>query len=324
MNRAWRSLLVFAVLAVVLDRGLGFGLAGLERRARTKEVGHGIAGGLATKAQVLLLGSSRMIHHVDPAVLSRRLSLSVYNAGRDGQDFLYAAMLVDLRRHSNPPPRVIVLHVDPKSFTKDAGELKRSNCFSFYLDESDLVRKVIYQRSALEPLKYLSSAYRANGKVLPTLMAAIVGRRGNTDGFEPLPGTMAPPPAHDAQPVQPRWEPIQVWDFKAECFKGLAAYCRRNAIRLVLLHTPEFTSSARFAEAQRGHDAWVTQVKAFLADYPDIEFFDISEFTQPQTFRDPKLFADPWHLNAKGAEVLSELVATAMEVWLNGRPAVSN
>jgi hypothetical protein len=313
MTRRWGSALAFVLLVVVLDWTLGFGFGYLYKKTRTGEAGGFINAALSTKAQVLLLGSSRMRHHVDPAVLNRSLSLSVYNAGQDGQGFLYAAMLMDLWQRSNAPPRAIVLHVDWNSFTKDEDELKRSSIFSFYLGDSDLVREIIYQRSALEPIKYVSYSFRANGKVLPIIKNLFASHRDLLNGFRPLSGTMPiTTPSQKLRTPSPQAGPPYFWDLKVKCFKRLAAYCRQNGTRVFLFHSPQF------AEERARHDAWIAALRVFLADYPDVDFIEISEFTRPDIFANrPELFVDSTHLNAKGAETVSSLLASELKARLD-------
>ena len=77
-----------------------------------------------------------------PAVLGHKLLLTAFNAGIDGQDFLYAMMLFDLWQRSNAPPEAIVLNVDSDSFEKADDELQRASVFSFYYDDSPLVRRI--------------------------------------------------------------------------------------------------------------------------------------------------------------------------------------
>src|SRR5262245_41121098 len=112
-----------AALIVIIDMALGVSLDWLYRKTYTGETGGLINDALSRHAQVLLLGSSRMRHHAMPAVLNHKLSLSAYNAGMDGQDFLYAMMLFDLWQRSNPPPKAILLNIDPDSFQRNDDEL---------------------------------------------------------------------------------------------------------------------------------------------------------------------------------------------------------
>src|SRR5256885_4094904 len=107
-----------AALIVIIDIALGASLGRLYRKTHTGESGGLINDALSRDAQVLLLGSSRMRHHGMPAVLNRKLSLTAFNAGMDGQDFLYAMMLFDLWQRSHAPPNSIVLNIDPDSFQR--------------------------------------------------------------------------------------------------------------------------------------------------------------------------------------------------------------
>src|ERR1051326_2702009 len=155
-----------AALIVIMDFAIGASLGRLYRRTHTGESGGLINDALSRQVQVLLLGSSRMRHHAMPVVLNRKLSLTAYNAGMDGQDFLYAVMLFDLWQRSNAPPKAIILNIDADSFQKSDEELQRAGVFSFYYDDSPLVRQILNERSRFERMKFLSRAYRANGKVL--------------------------------------------------------------------------------------------------------------------------------------------------------------
>src|ERR1041385_8042254 len=155
-----------AALIIIIDITLSASLGWLYHKTRTGESGGLINDALCRNVQVFLLGSSRMRHHAMPTVLNRRLSLTAYNAGMDGQDFLYSMMLFDLWQRSNSPPKAIVLNIDSDSFQKSNEELQRASVFSFYYDDSPLVRQILNERSRFERMKFLSRAYRANGKVL--------------------------------------------------------------------------------------------------------------------------------------------------------------
>jgi hypothetical protein len=309
-----------AALIVIMDISLGVGFGWLYRKTQTGESGGLINDAISRHAEVLLLGSSRMRHHAMPAVLSRKLSLSAFNAGMDGQDFLYAVMLFDLWQRSNAPPKAIVLNIDPDSFEKSDEELQRVGIFSFYYDESPLVRQILNQRSRFERLKFVSRAYRANGKVLAIFKNLFAHPEPDFDGFEALSGCLSstnpsPPalsPSDGEREKTATRESIptltEFWSLKIECFKGLANYCAKHGTRLVLVHSP------RYCEDPHTHDAWVNVLSQFLASYPEVEFVDLSTCAHPDGFQDkPELFKDGSHLNAHGAEIFSSLLADALQ-----------
>jgi hypothetical protein len=304
-----RRLVIFlgvAALIVVMDMALGVASNRLYRKTHTGEAGGLINDALSRHVQVLLLGSSRMSHHAMPAVLNRKLSLTAYNAGMDGQDFLYAMMLFDLWQRSNAPPKAIVLNIDPDSFEKNDDELQRTEIFSFYYDDSPLVRQILNERSRFERLKFLSRAYRANGKVLAIAKNLFTHPSAEFDGFEPLSGCVSPETLRAPSESVPGLP--EFWSLKVECFKQLADYCTKHGTRLVLVQSPYYR------EDLHAHDAWVDVLSQFLASYPDVEFVDLSTCAHPDVFRDkPELFKDGSHLNAHGAEIFSTMLAEALQ-----------
>jgi hypothetical protein len=236
----------------------------------------------------------------------------------DGQDFLYAVMLFDLWQRSNPPPKAIVLNIDSDAFQKSDEELQRAGVFSFYYDDSALVRKILNERSRFERLKFLSRAYRANGKVFAIVKNLLAHPAPDFDGFEPLAGHLSPDTVglrHENVPTL-----AEFWSLKVDCFKGLIDYCRKHGTRLVLVQSP------RYREDPQAHDAWVKVLSQFLASYPQVQFVDLSACAHPEVFRDKaELFKDGSHLNTQGAEIFSTMLADALqkEPPLN-LPAVSS
>ena len=313
--KTFRRLLLFLVLLVVLDFVLGLTLARLYRHVHTGETGGQINEALEQQPQVLLLGSSRMKHHVMPEVLAKTLSLSAFNAGIDGHDFLYAAMLFELWKQTHPPPKLILLNVDADTFARRQDEIEKTKVFSFYYDRAPLVHEILSLRSPFESLKFLSYAYRANGQVFPILKNLAQHPAPGADGFEPLrgdlskraPGSLSAPVA--AVPT------YSYWDLKLRCFDGMVSYCRQHGVRLFLITTP------RYGEDPSAHVAWTRQLSDYLRAYPEVEFVDVSTATFPGIFAGhPNLFSDRSHLNDKGARQFSELLAGALATRLAAGP----
>jgi hypothetical protein len=306
-----------AALIVIMDIALGASLGSLYRKTHTGECGGLINDALSRDAQVLLLGSSRMRHHGMPAVLNRKLSLTAYNAGMDGQDFLYSVMLFDIWQRSHAPPKAVVLNIDPDSFEKSDDELQRAGVFSFYYDGSPLVRQILNQRSRFERLKFFSRAYRANGKVLAIFKNLFSHPAPDFDGFEPLSGHLSPQTLGAPSESVPTLQ--EFWSLKVQCFTRLADYCTKHGSRLVLVQSPCYREDAQ------AHDAWVNVLSQFLASYPDVEFVDLSTCAHPNIFRDKaELFKDCSHLNAHGAEIFSTMLAEALQAKPHSRVTMAS
>jgi len=305
-----RRFLLFVLLVVGLDQAAGFLLNRLYLRTRSGESGGLINLALDQQPDVLVLGSSRAKHHVSPDVLQARLSASVFNAGINGQDFLYAVMLLDLWTRTHTPPKAILLHVDPGFLSRSELELQTASVFSAYYHQSERVRTIFGLRSRYEWVKYGSSAYRFNGKVFPLIKNLVTTPDPRFNGYIGLHGALAraprPIPASDYQPPAP-------WDIKLHYLQELSDYCRQHGVRLILFHSP------RFDENVTGLDAWSKDLKTLLAAHGGAEFLDLAEQSHAVFAGHPELFRDGSHLNARGAELFSALLAE--EVATRLRPS---
>ena len=64
-----------------------------------------------TRADILVFGSSRAVHHYYPAIFEDRMKLSFYNVGRDGQEsslYHYGVLQGILKRYT---PKIVILDI---------------------------------------------------------------------------------------------------------------------------------------------------------------------------------------------------------------------
>ncbi len=299
-----KRFLLFAILIVALDQTIGFVLKRLYLRTTSGEAGGLINCALRRDPDVLVLGSSRAKHHVSPAILRARLSASVFNAGINGHDFLYAIMLLDLWTRSHAPPKAILLHIDPQSLSRSENELERSSVFSAYFGESERVRSILLMRGKYEWLKYLSSSYRFNGKVLPIIKNLASRPDEAFDGYIGLEGSLEPGSTPDTDLGNgSNRDSVPFWDLKLSYLDELARYCKANGSRLMLFHSPMFQEDAAALAA------WSTRLSVLHMSREGVEFLDLSERTRELVTGRPDLFKDFSHLNSKGAERFSTLLA---------------
>lgn len=300
--RRIRSIFLFVIVLLLVDRAVGEALQELYFRTSSGEGGGQINRDVGKTADVLLLGSSRMKHHANPDTISNILGMSVYNAGVNGQDFLYAAMLFDLRR-SNPMPRAVVINVDRRSFSKNDQELVNAKVFSYFINRSPVVHSILLEQNWVDRLKYLSSSYRANNKVLSIFSNLFSKSRSDDNGFVPLSGEMkvAVP---DLQPAAP------FWSLKVSLLESMAQTCRKSDTRLILVSGPRYLCDPG-ERTQYLH--WRAQMDELLAKFPDVRFIEINEFTHPGMFSRSDYFRDSSHLNYRGAEVFSTLLGLSLK-----------
>jgi len=312
-----KRLLLFFVLVIGLDQACGHLLNWLYFRTTTGEMGGLINDALRRTPDVLVLGSSRAQHHVSAAILRSRLSLSVYNAGINGSDFLYAMMLLDLRERSGRPlPKVILWQVDSSSLARVDDEIQKSSLFSAYIGDSTLVRSVILMRGKYEAVKYLSYSYRFNGKVLPIVKNLFSHPDPEFDGYVGLRGVFRVglvPDQHSGESA--RTTPCAFWDMKIRFLEELARRCKANGTHLILFHSPSYDE-----DPVALHD-WLVPLNHLHVFQDGAEFLDLREPIHRLFDGRPELFKDAGHLNSKGAEIFSAMLAEEIANRIGATPA---
>jgi hypothetical protein len=305
-----KRVIIFALLVVLLDRGLGSIIARVQRQSFTGDFGGLLNYALRQEPEVLVLGSSRAQYHIMPSVLTKQLGLSAYNAGHKGQDFLYAVMLYDLWKRRHPPPKILVLTIDIESLIPRETEINTAHILAPYLDESPLVREILYSGSPFNRYEYLSSTYRFNGAVLSLAKHAFNRPPSSFDGFPAGTGGLLDPAretgvmnALDQTRTAAEMANVPFSPQKVGYLRALAEETARNGTRFFLVHTPIFRQD------EAAHRVWVEKLQTTLAGMAGVQFLDLCITTHPKLFTRPELYFNLNHLNPAGARILTELLA---------------
>jgi len=304
-----KQIIVFVLLAVLLDRGLGSVLARIDRQSFTGDKGGLLNYALEQEPQILVLGSSRAQYHIMPSVLTKELGLTAYNAGLKGEDFLYAVMLYDLWKRDHPPPKILVLTIEIESLIPRETEVNTAQIVAPYLDESPLVREILYSGSPFKRFEYLSSTYRFNGVLLSLAKHAFRRPPPGYDGFPVTSGALDPASetgvlnALDQDRTAAEMAHVPFSPQKLRYLHALAEETARDGTRFFLVHTPVFRQD------EAAHRVWVNKLQAALAEMSGVQFVDLCTTTHPELFTRPELFLNLNHLNPAGAEILTALLA---------------
>src|SRR5438477_7055225 len=263
-----KRVLLFLFLAVALDRGLGSILQWLNRHNFTGDRGGNLNHALTQEPEILVLGSSRAAFHIMPSVLREKLGMSAYNAGLKGQDFLYSVMLYDLWNRRHKPPRAVVLTTDVESLTERETEVTTAQIVAPYLDESPLIREILYSSDPAKRFEYLSLTYRFNGEVISMARHLLDKPAPGFDGFTISPGTLEPTTdtgvlnALDQNATAAEQARRPQSPQKLGYLRAMAEELDKNGTRFFLLHTP------LFRQDQDAHKLWMDKLKATVATLP--------------------------------------------------------
>ena len=135
-------------------------------------------------ADVLILGPSTANHHYDCKIIEDSLGMTCFNAGRDGQNIIYDAMVLDgfLTRCT---PKLVVVDVTHSTLSDTwMSSLNDFNCYYGSLQPIDDIIDSI--GSPIERIKRMSNIYRYNKTWEWLLNARFAKTAEDLDGYRPL------------------------------------------------------------------------------------------------------------------------------------------
>ncbi|NQU26218.1 MAG: hypothetical protein HQ567_33440 [Candidatus Nealsonbacteria bacterium] len=288
---------VFLAGALAIDQGFGVLLKRvLPQVKKGQNVGLVNVALDHSEADIFIFGSSRAQHHIMPAVLTKELGCSAFNAGCNGQGILYHHILARLMLARDSNTRLFILNVDPGSFY--VPQYQRALVLAPYLEEDPVVRELIV--CAAEPygeFKAHSSTWRFNSIALPIVLRALSSNpEPDTDGFVPLFG--------DFKEIKPREANAKFYDDVVERHRQFIRDARNHGVAVVFVVGPCFDRDHSYP---KGMDTI-----AKLAREEDVSVLYLDEREYP-VFCDKAYYRDRGHLNAEGAEKLTQLLAKQLK-----------
>lgn len=288
---------LFVVILFLLDATIGGLLKDLYFRQNSGLLYRTTYAMDSTKADVLIFGSSTANHHYCPEVFEKRLHLSCYNTGRDGNTifYYYAILQGVLKRYS---PGMAILDFNRKEFLKDQASYDRISSLLPYYDEHPEIRSTIQLKSPFEKYKMLSAIYPYNSLIF-TIAAGNAEFNKNRkeiidqEGYVPLEKVWNEPVTMDTS-----FEKYELDSIKIMRFKSFIRECIKADIKLYIFLSPHFTE-------YKFQDSSIVIAKEIAREF-NVPFYDFS--SDPLFLSDAALFADRDHLNGEGAIVYSEKV----------------
>jgi hypothetical protein len=294
-------LLIFAAIVFLLDLGAGTILRHYYFKQSSGLMYRTTYAMDSTKADVIVMGSSRANHHYYPTVFEDSLNQSYYNAGRDGCRILYhyAVLQSILKRHT---PKAIVLDVlgDELIATPDAYD--RLSCLLPYYKTHKEIREVVDFKSDFERYKLLSAAYPFNSSIFTIIKGNSNVASAGFKGYIPLLRQWNKPLQQ-----QPPYGKQEVDTLLSKYFDAFITTCKKADIKLYMVTSPSF-------EVIPTTPPGLVAAKAIAAKH-NILFFDFSNdayFTA-----NGQLFQDVGHLNEPGAKIFSQKIVAAIKQQLH-------
>jgi hypothetical protein len=309
MRRLLLSLLAMAALLFALDRAVGAGMARLFRTSQSEEEGDRFGRAIAARPAVVIVGSSRALHHYVADSLGTWLGAPAYNLGRDGSWgalYPYGVAGIALRHFR---PRVFLLDVAADSYSRPE-TLDYLSVFLPYVDDEPAARELAGLRSRWEGVRMLSKTYPYNSLLLSLLAPKLGKAVHHRDGYLPLVGRMRPDttsyavtaPGPEAYPRDPL-----KWRYLGKTL----ALLRAHGVTPVAVRSPKFLAGDRSREIDRREGADVRRTFAELG----VRYLDFGVLDHPE-LADPALYQDAEHLNDRGALRFTRELAESLQTTL--------
>lgn len=256
-------------------------------------------------SEILILGSSRAVNHYSSVILENKLNHSVYNIGIEGYRFPMQYERFRIYLKYNKKPKVILQNLESFMFERNT-ELFNSTQFLPYLDDPDIQRatrnyKGEFGLASRFPLyryngnwKYAAQGllnYFGLGTNTSPKVKGYYGVEGNWDGsFDKY------KKQHQSGIVQPINPEVE------KEFIEFLSLCQSQEIKLVLIYSPEYIEMQKLT-LNRGE---IIERFKELAVHFNAVFLDYSD---SQISYDRQYFSNSQHMNKKGAELFSNILA---------------
>jgi len=246
----------------------------------------------STKAELIILGSSRASHHYIPDLIEDSLGISCYNTGRDGNFlfFNYAVFKSILKRYN---PKIVLLDVNAKDLNKDNREKSYEGLVTLlpYYDSKPELRNIIRLRSHYEQYKLLLATYAYNSSIIAIGTGNLIGYiNNNAKGYLPLKGSSI----MHIKPPSTQEDSGEFDVLKVNVIDSMALICNQRDIRFLIVQSPRYT----IVQQRKLNQNLTATADKYQCDYWN--FVNDSLF-----INSPGLFKDGAHLNDDGAQLFT-------------------
>jgi hypothetical protein len=302
LKKYYYKIIIFILLFVACDWVLSFLLSQGLSRVQSDKMNMSsamVSKALRNKPQVVILGNSRAKNNYDPDILGKKLEKSVLNLGCEGMVLMYdrAVMDIVLQQYN---PELFIVNIEALSIVGTRiFHLSRIEALTPFIDKSPVLRKMIYDFSPFERLKYLVQSYRYNGKAFSILYNNIVKDKSGM-GFKPLQGIFKKGTPQRAYVK----DPTGIHEYMVGILRAMIRQAKESGVKIVFVNAPFWRSDFKINPAFIQRRDYLER----LLREENVPYLSINLENTPQ-FHDPTLFKDYIHLNEHGARIFSDMLA---------------
>jgi len=290
-----KNIILFLALIVGIDFGLG---KIISNNFYTLNYGDYsiINKSLKSDTEVLVLGSSRALHHYNPNIISKSLNLSCYNAGFGGYGvFLNYAILYEKIKVNSP--KIVIIDLSPNIIV-DKNAYSKLNLLLPYYKKNSSFKEIIQLNPKFSKLELVSNLYIYNSTLYDFTRSYFTENNDNNLGFFPLKGKIN---KGDYSPFFLEKENMD--ENNIDYMNKIINLCKQNNIRLVGVVSPTYE---KFDKENK-----IISSLASIFKNNSFEFYNYSNYSK--FYQKPEYFKDQLHLNEFGATIFSTNMAEVIK-----------
>ncbi|ASU33510.1 hypothetical protein MuYL_1612 [Mucilaginibacter xinganensis] len=304
-------LAAFSVVLIAADRLAGFALKKIYFNQHVGQFSQTTYAIDSACQDLMIFGSSRAVRHYSPTIISKGTGISCYDSGRDGLMIPYSAAIeeVSLARHL---PKFIILDITPRELGIDKSKYEKLDILLPYCEEHPQFLKYIKEVSEFETEKLFSKTYPYNSSAFILANNSLFSKSIEKDdnGYLPLHGFMTKPEMDDyikrmnnrAKKIRKK---IEIPETKAvNYFKRFLSDAAKYKIKTMVIISPTILNNSFYLDNQTIERDLIGKI---TSEYPNVTLLDFS--TDPRFNYHPEKFNDVFHLNKRGSEEFSAIVA---------------
>ncbi|MEM9023937.1 MAG: hypothetical protein AAGB22_09355 [Bacteroidota bacterium] len=292
------KLLLFAILLLALDRGLGWGLH-KAFRAQTSGKFYRMTETIErSEDQLVVFGSSHATRHYDPLVFENLLGTSCYNAGVQGRGILFVRAVQQMRLARHRPERMI-LNIDPGMLYARTDNYERlSDLLPFYQDHPE-AHATLHLRHPMERYKLWSRLYAYNSTLVHIVKYRLV-HQPDQKGYRPHRKALDPDTYQRLHRNTTGVVGATLDSNNVQALADFLAEAQQAGTEVIAVVSPTY-----FGETDPT-DSSFQKIKALLQEAA-VELWDYRD--DPDYVGKAEWFFDEHHLNDSGAEAFSRAIA---------------
>lgn len=250
---------------------------------------------------ILILGSSRAMHHYDPQIIEDSLQMSCYNCGSEGNGIIFSYGMYRLYKDRYTPKCIIYDIIDDFDLINKGNNEKYLEWLRYYYDKPG-IDSIFINVDKNEKYKMISQMRRYNYKFIQIISDNISPQQSDIKGYRPLNGTIKYEPIEINKKSN---EPIQYDDLKLKYFELLIKDCKEKGTKLIFMVSPKYKGKIKQSYEK------IIQ----LARNEKIPFF--YHYNDNEISPHKKYFEDSKHMNKFGAEKYTKKIIYEIRPYLN-------